>query len=141
MDANSEPEWADVDFPDEWRELGLDADEARAWDMDPMLAERWIRMCLSMSEAHAWHDAGFDHVDVDDWLGAGLSHDDAATAAELDAVATRCQAPEHPITWLTAGHTPENTLTYLRAGIRLAEAPALGPTPEIKLLAALCPTD
>ena len=137
MSQNQADDWADIEYADDWRDLDVEPDEARAWNMDPMDAERWIGMQMAIEEAHAWCDAGFDHDQVDDWLHAGLSHDDAPVAYQLEHLAQAYGASEPPMEWLQAGHSPANVSTYLRARIRLAEAPLDGPSPAIRMLAAL----
>lgn len=133
-------EWTDIEFVEDWRALGVEPDEARAWDMDPLRAARWMALGMETGEAHAWHDAGFDTEDADGWLGAGLTHESAEVARMLEDLAERCEAKDHPKSWLQAGHPREHVELYLRAGLRLHEAPADDPTLDIVFLAALCPS-
>ena len=114
-------DWRNVEYAEEWAELGASAEEALEWAMDPMDVEEWLAAGVGVYEAHAFDDLALDVDDAHLWhnLGAdGIALAEACFWLRLAGFDNH-EALNELVPWVEAGHSiyDEDVYLCIRAGV------------------------
>lgn len=101
--------------------LGFSAEEARAWDMDIVLAEPWIELDCWPEQAHACLDAGLDAKGVGWWLNRCFLIEDVLEAFIEGVPVPNDFHNEDAAAWLDSGYDLKTAFWYMRAHIPVGE--------------------
>lgn len=66
-------EWRDIEYAEEWFELGLTPADAQQWAMDPMVVEKWMAAGVGVLEAHLFDDLAIEVDEAREWRHMGAN--------------------------------------------------------------------